>query len=402
MKKILSSLLLLGLVLPAHAVYMLPEPEDLTHQATDTEINITWHNKSTTDKITNYHVIVYKAHKATAAEKFVLADNDFSYIESVGTINKHEHRGGGWANVAGSPGWYAKSPKYMNGAIGIDTYFYYAGSDNDDYFGGAYLLSPHYDLSGLKEPVMHVSASLAAEAVSVSGGFCIYVWSKDFWTEGREHYIPMTGDWGHDYHYSDLSTTYFKTYEEDCDVVQQEPTIYNDRVRVCFYGTGYSMYWVDDLKITVDMQPGDEIRYAAEFYDLPANKDEINNFVINIADDNENDYVYGYQIRGVYMEPYFDIDTYDTNNYIRFISPDNLPTIVGTKYSGLETVAASETDIRFAEGTIYVAGEENVAVEIYNVQGAKILSGLTNTPIKLDSKGIYIVKAGDATKKIIF
>lgn len=409
MKQLVLITLCASATLSASAVYMLPNPEELTHfiPADSTRIDLSWHNKNADpyDGITHYHVIVYKTHEAKERETFVLADNDFSYIESVGTINKHEHRGGGWANVQGSPGWYVKSPKYMNGAVGIDTYFYYAGSDNDDYFGGAYMLSPHYNLRQLTDPTLHVSASLAAEAVSVTGGFCIYAWSQDFWTEGREHYIPLTGDLGHDHHYDDLSINNFQDYAEDCTVVDNEPEIFNDRVRVCFYGRGYSMYWVDNMKVTVDMEPGDRVRYASAFYEIPAVKDEINNFTIDISGDDDKDYVDGYQVRAVRIDPYTDIDTGDTNDYIRFISPDNVPPVMITR--GLSAVSDHFADndtplIRVQGSTLFVeCADSSLPVNVYDVNGVNVLATSANTAANIANPGLYIVKAGNVVKKVM-
>lgn len=406
MKKLSLIALSAAACLSANAVFMLPAPEDVNHTIGDKDIAVSWHNRSTDEKITHYHVIVYKVHRAQQAETFILADNDFSYIESVGTINKHEHRGGGWANVAGSPGWYVKSPKYMDGAIGIDTYFYYPGSDNDDYFGGSYMLSPHYDLSKLTDPTLNVSASLAAEAVSVSGGFCIYAWSQDFWTEGREHYVPVIGDdaeESHDHHYDTLSTNKFQDYSESCTIYNNPPMFFNDRVRVCFYGTGYSMYWVDNLKVTVDMQPGDEVRYAAEFYEIPAVAGEIHDFTINTENDTDYDYVNGYQVRAVRIDPYFDIDTEDTNDYIRFISPDDVPEVILEREAGVKGVAdsANAPMIHFSNGVVYVSGEEAVNVDVFDMTGARVASGTTNEAIRLTNKGVYTVKAGNSVKKVI-
>lgn len=403
MKKTLLIGLLGSVGFCANAVFMLPAPEEVTHKIGDDKIELSWHNKNTDEKITHYHVITYKVHRATKPETFVLAENDFSYIESVGTINNHEHRGGGWANVVGSPGWYVKSPKYMNGAMGIDTYFYYAGSDNDDYFGGSYMLSPHYDISNLKDPTLTVSASLAGEAVSVSGGFCIYAWSSDFWEEGREHYVPMNGERSHDHHYDDLSITYFKDYSESCEITYFPPDWYNDRVRVCFYGTGYSMLWVDNMKVTVDMQPGDEVRYAAGFAEIPANAGEINNYTIDISGDTNLDYVNGYQVRGVYIEPYTDIDTGDTNDYIRFISPDEVPDVILTRESGINEIAAAEAEVSIkVDGNVVTAecADSSVEVEVYDLSGSCICKTSVNSPVTLENKGVYMVKAGKTVKKV--
>lgn len=407
MKKIIISAVAGSIGIAANAVMMLPSPEELNHVIGENSIELSWHNKSADrySKPTHYHVIVYKVHTATEAETFVLAENDFSYIESVGTINKHEHRGGGWANVAGCPGWYVKSPKYMNGAIGIDTYFYYAGSDNDDYFGGAYMLSPHYDLSGLTDPTLTVEGNLAAEATSVTGGFCVYAWSTDFFEEGREHYVPLNGDRGHDHHYTDVSTTKFQNYTETCTIPDHRPEWYNDRIRVCFYGTGYSMFWVDDLKVSVNMQPGDRVRYAAGFAEIPAVAgDGINRYSIDITGDTDDDYVDGYQVRGVWIEPYTDIDTEDTNDYIRFVSPDLVPEVIVNKGSDINLLQTSDRDAKIqisGNEVIVESGDSQLEVEVYGIGGESILKTSANRPFTLSAKGVYLVKAGKTVMKVV-
>lgn len=283
MKKLLLATLCAGAMIPAKAMFMLPAPEMLTETKEDGKVTVTWKN-DTDEKITNYHVVVYKKHKATAPERFTLAETDFNYIESTGTLTKHENRGAGWDYLPDCPGWYVKFPLYMNQAMGIDTFNNFVGADNSDIFGGAYMLSPDYDLLGVDAAnrKIYVSCSLAKEAESVTGGFALYTWSDDWWSEANYDYKPVEG---HDHHYSDLSSTKFQDYEEVC-----EPQIFVNRTRLSFYGKGYSSIWIDKFKVDVELGADDEIGYAAELHVLEA-QEGVNTFTIDTSADTDNDYV---------------------------------------------------------------------------------------------------------------
>lgn len=376
-------------LLPAKAVFMLPAPEMKSETMSDGKVEFTW-ECNTDEKITNYHVIVYKIHKATAEETFTLAQSDFDYIESTGTMKKHEDRGAIWDYLPDCPGWYAKTPLYMNGALGLDTFNQFAGSDNSDIFGGVYLLSPDYDVTDLTDRKLYVSCSLGNEATSVTGGFALYTWSDDWWNEANYDYKPVEG---HDHHYTTLSSDSFQDFEEAC-----EPQIFLDRTRISFYGSGYSALWIDKFKVDVKMAPGDKVRYAADLHVLEAKPGE-NSFSIDLSGDDENDYVYGYQLRTVRM----DVDDYRKVTTVRFLSPFTAMHKLGDEFVAIEDVAADASEaveIAVREGSIFVEAEEGTPVEVFTPAGQKVMDGVAGQALN-PGNGIFIVKAGNTSAKVV-
>lgn len=95
-KPFLLSALVAGSVMTASAVLMLPEPKLTGEHVSDGKVRITWEFSSEDAPDPYFQVVVYKMHKAAAEENFVLAETDFGYIESEGTMKKHQDRGAIW------------------------------------------------------------------------------------------------------------------------------------------------------------------------------------------------------------------------------------------------------------------------------------------------------------------
>ncbi len=361
---------------------MLPKPTVTEEQVSDGKVEITWSVEDPDNETGFFHVIVYKMHKATAPESFVLAETDFSYIESTGTIRKHEERGAVWDYVPDMPGWYAKYPMYMNNAIGIDAFNYFMGSDNDDAFGGAYLLSPDYDLSMIADPRLKVECELAHEATSVTGGFALYTYSLDWWDPKNIDYKGVEGE---DHHFTDLSDTW-QAYSAEC-----VPNEYLNRTRVAFYGSGYSTFWINKVKVTAPLSAGDQITYAASVHRV-----EGTSFSIDTTGDTENDFVYAYQVCGLKEE----YDDYRQLTTIRFKSDFSDMKVIGEDLSSVSVAEAdSMVRVRAHNGSITVTGASEA--EIYDISGRMLFHGDATSPIELGTTGVFIVKAGGKTCKVV-
>ena len=69
--------------------------------------------------------------------------------------------------------------------------------------------------------------------------------------------------------------------------------------------------------------------------------------------------------------------------------------------TGVEsTFADNSVNVSVENGNIVVNGTENVNIEVYNVNGQCIYNG-TATTIPISAKGLYIVKVGNTTHKVI-
>lgn len=162
MKKNLLTLAMLACAAGAYA-YWLPTPVITSEKRGDGKVDITWDYDTEHEdaRLSHFVVTVYKMHRATADENFILAATDFDYIESKGTMKKSEERGANWDQVFSCPGWWVRFPKYMEKAMGIDAFMYFQGSgDMDTAFIGAYMMSPDYDLSNVTEKKLNVKAQL--------------------------------------------------------------------------------------------------------------------------------------------------------------------------------------------------------------------------------------------------
>lgn len=401
MKKTLLSLALISSGILGANAYWLPNPVITSEKIEGDKATIEWTYDSNIEMNTGFQVIVYKMHKATAEERFVLASADFMDIESTGTLSSHEERGALWDYVKGAPGWIVRCPLYMNNAMGIDAFSYYAGSDNSDIFGGAYMVSPDYDLTKVSSNVLEVKAQLANEATSVTGGFAIWAWNTNWNDLTNIDYKPI---YGMDYHYSDLSSYNWKDVEEsaifpdvndytDQDDIDEIMGICSNRTRVMFYGTGFSAYWINNFEVAANLQAGDMIDYAAEMH-----KVEGNSFVIDLSKDTENDYVYAYEVRSI-LEEYDDYREITTLRAINY--PYNTPKNVFGQLTGIEDVTLEESNVAITTdgNNIIIKGAEGLDAQVYTTAGACVYNGPADRAINL-AGGIYIVKAGQKTAKV--
>ncbi|MDE6408911.1 MAG: hypothetical protein K2K81_01510 [Muribaculaceae bacterium] len=401
MNKTLLTLSLAVTGISSAFAYWLPNPEIVSVVKEDGKVSLEWTYDQSIEKCNEFQVVVFKKHIATEDENFVLAKTDFSNIESKGTLDKSEERGAIWDFVQDCPGWWVKMPKYMNNALGIDAFMYFAGSDNSDIFGGAYLVSPDYDLSALSDPTFKVKAQIANEAVSVSGGFAIWAWNTNWMDPKNIDYKPV---YGLDFHYDDLSFYNWKDISETCTFPLEEDfedpddkdevrAIQHDRTRVMFYGVGYSTYWLNGFEVSVDLKKGESVDYGAEAYFV-----EGNTITIDTSSDTPDDYVYAYEVRAIYSQydDYREITTIRATNY-----PYNTPKYVLGAQSGIadSNVIDNDVNLKVVNGTIVVEGAMNETVKVFNTAGVCVYEGSETESIKVD-QGIYIVKVGTHTFKI--
>ncbi|MDO4320632.1 MAG: DUF6383 domain-containing protein, partial [Bacteroidales bacterium] len=392
---------LFGSVLGASAIW-LPTPVITEETVGDTGVTISWTYDDSQEPCDHFQVIVYKMHKATKDESFVLAETDFDYIHSTGTMKEAKCRGAVWDFIPECPGWWAKFPWYMEGAIGLNTFHNYPGSDNSDIFGGVYLASPDYDLSNLANPEIKVEANLANEYYGVTGGFALFAWNTNWWDPKNIDYKPV---YNNDYHYTDLSNTKWSAKSEtlsfpniedftDPEQIEEIEGIDMTRSRVVFYGSGSFIYWINDFRLTVDMVPGDMVDYGAAIYEVTDRS-----FTIDTTSDTDDDYVYAYEVRPIRL----DYDDYYDATTVRFIDHAHLnPRHIIGKFSGIDGITSdkAETRIFARDGKIVINGAEGLTANVFNIAGKCVYSGTADAPIALE-RGIYIVKAGDTTAKIV-
>ena len=402
-KLLLLSALALGTFGAANAVVWLPSPVITSEKLEPGKVTLEWSYDSATEPCTYFQVIVYKKHQASADGSFTLASTNFGHISSAGTMKKSEDRGAIWDYLPDCPGWWVKYPMYMNEAMGIDTFNYYAGSDNSDIFGGAYMVSPDYDLSNLSDKTISVKANLGNEAVSVSGGFAVWAWNTNWMDAKNIDYKPV---YNLDHHYSTLTNTSWCEVEEACtfpnladftdpDDLDEVGGIDHKRSRVMFYGVGYSSYWINNFEVSVNMKSGETVDFGASLHNV-----EGNSFVIDTSADTDEDVTYAYEVRAVRA----DYDDYRDLTAIRFINyPYSAPRHVIGDFSGVEDVVAgndSSIVVSTGAGVINISGAEGLSAQVYDVTGRCVYNGAADAPIAAQG-GVFIVKVGTKTAKVI-
>ena len=61
----------------------------------------------------------------------------------------------------------------------------------------------------------------------------------------------------------------------------------------------------------------------------------------------------------------------------------------------------SDVKVAIKGDVITVNSSESAAVSIYNVQGAEVATGMTNTPIMVNGRGVFVVKVNHTAVKIV-
>lgn len=68
--------------------------------------------------------------------------------------------------------------------------------------------------------------------------------------------------------------------------------------------------------------------------------------------------------------------------------------------TGVESMLTDDVNVSVENGNIIVYGADNAKVEVYSVNGQCVYNG-TATTIPVNTKGLYIVKVGDTTQKVV-
>lgn len=385
--------------------YWMPRPVITSETKEDGKVKITWdydtEGKDATP-YTHFVVTVYKMHKATANERFVLAKTDFDYIESTGTFVKPQDRLALWDQLPECPGWRARFPMYLDKALGFQVFMNFTGSTVDEIFNGAYIVSPDYDLTYVTDKKFNVRANLAKEHALDIGAIVVWAWNTNVFDAKNADYKPILEG---EKFYDDLSYTNWKEKSEeirfpnpddytDPEDIEEINCIDYTRTRVQFYGRGYNSVYVNDFEVSVDLKAGDMIDYGASEVRVDGSE---RSYTIDTTGDTDNDYVYAYEVYVINEE---------NNEYgfdaIRATSHPykNKKHVIGN-FAGVECIgdaADTEVSVIASNGYISVAGAQDM--EVYNTSGACVYSGSADRQVNV-GKGVFIVKAGSKTKKVI-
>lgn len=374
MKKITLLFLLLFSFSCVNA-YWLDVPVLTSEQIKDGKLTISW---TVGEGVDYYEILLFKKYKVAETDSLVLFDSNFDYVESTGTMKEHENPYPSilWQEVPGFPGWTVRNPVFMDKAMGIDAFMNFEGSDNDDPFGAAYILSPEYDLTAVKDQSLHIQCDMANEASSVSGGLALYTFSyeEDF-TPGYS-LVP-----GQMVICDNLSNQKWKHFESSL-----KGDMWCNNTRMSVYGRGYSSLWIDNLKVSVVLEAGNEMP-------IPVKQIEVKDTVctIDMSELAESDKYYAYQIRAVDLYSDNSINAYSQYSKMKYVGVA----------SGIQDMEQEENSaiINCMDGMLRISDAEGMSVTVTTLDGSVIYNGIGDVTIPV-SCGFYIVKVGNKVVKI--
>ena len=308
---------------------------------------------------TDYQVTVYKEHTASADGEYAIADANFDYIESEGTLETPVSYYSSYImpTESGAFEWYINLAAMMDGAIGLDNsqYFWETG----------FMHSPLMDFTpfgGKASFDITLASADATKAIIVLA----YPDEENFLQELESYEIPV----------SSTMTTQHVEFTKGTD----------NACIVVFQGDGtYLMF--QDFKLTIDMPKGSKI-------EMPyCRAQTINQFSYKFENIKigEGDRI-GYDV----MAGYFKADGQSVSEPSNRIWVD-----FGSSVNNVNKTLANV----YMEGeTLCIENPTGAAVEVYNMTGMKVFSDNSGEKLlksQLNMHGVYIVKVGNDVVKVM-
>ncbi len=327
------------------------EPSDIDRRGSYTA------NWDETPKATAYevnHLEVYKA--PTAVEAYPVLKQDFSNIQTSATVKNPVAM---YTNVkleslddsgfTDRLGWYGYLWGIANGALGV--------VGVPDYGLGGELQTPELSLAN-NGGKCHVKITVYGP-----NGDYLYVVNR----LGGGLLIQLSGE--------------FETYEGDIEGC-------GDKEIIALYTQKAGDFFIRDIEITQNLEAGDEV---VELIDLP--ETDINSYRFQGLSKNENKN-YAYEVYAIYRRI----------NGTRY-SDCSERMSVEFEQNNVETISeSSDTKIGTVHNAIAVLLNEEQMIEVYDLSGRLVASanGIAGLNIiETDANGLYIVKAGKATAKVM-
>lgn len=306
-----------------------------------------------------YLTSVYKQHTATEQETYSLVNTDFSDVVSDSKIDEPEMVLRTYY-FPKAEGWYISTAAFANGAIGIDNSF-------GELVGTSYLISPKMDFS--------------------AGGGKVNI--KMNWMGINAPFVWIA--------FATVSDTGELTFPKDNSY--PVPTTLTENELVIEGGTKDSYLIIstpylgtvmfDELRITMELQKGETIMHpllstqtegstSQTFTDLEAAPLD----------------VFYYDVAAAYYADGMSPVTSGRSERIEVILKNSI-----------EKTTDTSTAFAYAEnGTIYVHNPEGAEVEVFGINGQRLAadrSGQQLSTFGLTEKGMFIVKVGEKTFKVV-
>ena len=339
-----------------------PEIEaPVAKEATEVTANSFVANWSESKEATHYQVTAYKEHTALTAGEYAIADADFSYIESNGTLEMPETLWQQFVTPAesGAFDWYISMGAIMNGAVGLDNAY-------ASMLGPGFMYSPLYDLTPFGNKASFDITLASADATGAIIALA-YVDEDNYLQEIESFEVPASAEW------TTQHVEFTKGGEEVCVLV---------------YAVDGTYMMFKDFKLTIDMPKDSKIELP---YNRALTEGELSYKFENIAVE-DGDRI-GYDVLAAKIT--------ETDQFVS--NPSNR---IWVNLSGsVEGLKMQEVPVVYMNGNVLnVENPAGAAVEVYNMAGVKVFSDNSGEAVvrtQLDMRGAYIVKVGNTAVKVM-
>lgn len=316
-------------------------------QVSDTEFTARW---SKIPGAVKYEVMTYYCHEAQGDEQFYHANTDFSFVRSEDDGTSIDY---GFSSM---PGWFFGAAELQDGFIGIQGAFAYLGY-------AAQIESPALELgaSGGK-----LSVELKAKNDDVRTSLAIALFN------------PANGDF-------EMVDSMEEELSKNWHTVRASLTGGTDGSILALIPTRSGNVYIDDLKVWQNIKSGVEAKILADKTEINDTKAKISGLQCPAGD-----YV-GYKVRAVGISA----------DGMRWLYSAYTDLAYPLGKSAVENVADTTVKPKvYVNGlNISVIGEGTV--DVYDLSGLPVASASCGETISLPSAGLYIVRNGAYSTKIL-
>ncbi len=313
---------------------------------------ITW---DAVDGADFYDFWAYRRHTAKEDGVVTVIDQNFSTVESDGTLAAPEVSGELYNYVPELPGWILWGAAYVNGAIGLN------GAASADGMP-CYLESPTFDLSGA------AGISIEGEFAAGTPGETLMVYFLD--AKGDEYIVD--------------SYYYIENLNENWRKYGITPGGFSPNTKILIAPTGAGCSFIDNLKITVYLPQG-------QHFDIPILNAVTNDPVATVPASDPNA-TYACKVRAIGQSKGGEGLAYSGFTDLLFFG----------NTTSIETVATAKPNISLSGSTLSVTGAASPVV--VHTLGGQLLGreSASAASFTLPARGIYLVTVGGQTTKIVY
>lgn len=313
-----------------------------------------------------YKIDVFSNYTAAADETYMHTDTDFNGIVSEGTLEKPEktYDNEYLGRETGAYGWFVQMKALMNGGVGLDNSF---GS----YGSLTYMYSPALDLTPFDGKATLTLTLGSAEECTKAIVALATTDEEGSFVEIDTHEVPVTAT-----------------------MTKQTVNLANgtEKCYVLIYPTDGKSLMFDDLQLSIDMKQGTSLCKEIDSKTLYGNQNSSCNFEdINLTGPE----IISYKLFAASVNP----------NKVQITSPYSEEITVNESVSGACKLFDDATKV-FVDGNLLrVCNPQNASVGIYSLDGRTVTldnTAATDAAYKLPARGVYIIKVGARTFKVVF